>query len=75
MLLIEGKILLLENSRSSNQFLGWYQDVTAEAAATAGGKGCVYNQDVASIINECKVTIQEEQNYAMGLFRSYICTI
>uniref|UniRef100_A0A7S1FY51 Methyltransferase domain-containing protein n=1 Tax=Corethron hystrix TaxID=216773 RepID=A0A7S1FY51_9STRA len=39
-----GQILLLENSRSSNSLLGWYQDFTAEAAASIGGKGCVYNQ-------------------------------
>eukprot|EP00548_Thalassiothrix_antarctica_P007652 CAMPEP_0194149826 /NCGR_PEP_ID=MMETSP0152-20130528/40102_1 /TAXON_ID=1049557 /ORGANISM="Thalassiothrix antarctica, Strain L6-D1" /LENGTH=279 /DNA_ID=CAMNT_0038852305 /DNA_START=24 /DNA_END=859 /DNA_ORIENTATION=+ len=46
----DGKLLLLENSRSSNEFLGWYQDRTAPMAASMGGKGCVYNQNVAAMI-------------------------
>jgi ubiquinone/menaquinone biosynthesis C-methylase UbiE len=36
-----GRIILLENSRSSNAMLGWYQDLTAETAAKVGGKGMV----------------------------------
>ena len=34
-----GKVLLLENSRSSNPLLGAYQDATADIAASSGGKG------------------------------------
>ena len=70
-----GKILLIENSRSSNSLLGLYdQDVTANAAATIGGKGCVSNQDVKSFIEQTDLLkIQEEKDFATGLFRCYIC--
>ncbi len=34
-----GQILLIENTRASNPVLGYYQDITASAAADVGGKG------------------------------------
>jgi ubiquinone/menaquinone biosynthesis C-methylase UbiE len=71
----DGQLLLLENTRSSNPLLGIYQDATADFAAAAGGKGCVYNQDVASMIAATgRLKIESEQLYASGLFRSYKCT-
>jgi methyltransferase OMS1 len=71
-----GLVLLLENSRSSNPLLGIYQDATADAAASAGGKGCVYNQDVAAMIRSTRgMSIENEELYAAGLFRSYRCVI
>jgi ubiquinone/menaquinone biosynthesis C-methylase UbiE len=69
-----GSILLMENSRSSNPLLAKYQDVTAEMAASAGGKGCVYNQDVQALIKATQgLTIVKETSYVAGLFRSFIC--
>lgn len=69
-----GRILLIENTRSSNAFLGAYQDLTADAAAKMGGKGCVSNQDVTSYIRNTKgLEILSNQEFAAGLFRSYIC--
>jgi hypothetical protein len=38
---VAGAILLIENTRSSNPILGYYQDVTASTAADMGGKGIV----------------------------------
>jgi methyltransferase OMS1 len=68
------QVLLLENSRSSNRFLGLYQDATADAAAMAGGKGCVYNQDVGALIRGTgRLVIKKEQSFAAGLFRSFVC--
>ena len=69
-----GRLLLLENSRSSNPVLGLYQDATADAAASTGGKGCVYNQDVRAIIESMgRLDIVQETPYAAGLFRSFVC--
>jgi methyltransferase OMS1 len=67
-----GRLLLLENTRSDNFLLGRYQDATATAAAQAGGKGCVYNQNVQGIIRGTPgLVIQEETVYAAGLFRAF----
>lgn len=69
-----GRVLLLENARSSNQLLGMYQDATAEAAAGAGGKGCVYNQNVSELIRASgRLEIELEEQFAAGLFRSFVC--
>ena len=68
-----GRVLLLENSRSSNPLLGIYQDATADAAASMGGKGCVYNQDVERIIRGSGMVVLKQQDYAAGLFRSFVC--
>ena len=71
-----GQILLLENSRSSNPLLGLYQDATAETASSMGGKGCVYNQDVTSMIqNTPNLRIEKEELYSAGLFRAYTCYV
>jgi ubiquinone/menaquinone biosynthesis C-methylase UbiE len=72
----EGKVLLLENSRSSNSLFGLYQDATADTAAMAGGKGCVYNQDVGAMIRDTKgMKIEQEELYAVGLFRAFRCVV
>lgn len=71
----KGQILLLENSIADNPLLGWYQDLTAEAIASSwgGGKGCLYNQNVSSLVREAGLSIVEEKSYMGGLFRSFIC--
>jgi len=72
----DGQILLLENTRSSNPLLGLYQDATAEAAASAGGKGCVYNQDVTKLIQGTNgIEVMKETSFAGGVFRSYLCQV
>ena len=67
-----GKLLLIENTRSSNPLLGMYQDATAEKASEMGGKGCVYNQDVTSMLKSTKgLDIVKEEAFAAGLFHSF----
>jgi len=70
-----GRVLLLENTRSSNPLLGLYQDVTADAAASMGGKGCVYNQDVTRLLQGSGMDILQQQDYASGLFRAFVCAV
>ena len=67
-----GQILLIENTRSSNPVLGMYQDATADKASRMGGKGCVYNQDVTSMLKATQgLEIVHEEAFAAGLFRSF----
>lgn len=70
-----GRVLLLENSRSSNPVFGLYQDATADAAASMGGKGCVMNQNVEKLVRDAGISIEVEKSYAAGLFRSFVCTV
>ena len=67
-----GRILLIENTRSNNPLLGLYQDATAEKASQMGGKGCVYNQDVTSMVKNTEgLDVLREEAFAAGLFRSF----
>lgn len=69
-----GQILLLENSRSSNPFLGRYQDATADTAANVGGRGCIYNQNIQQLIqSNDRIRIVDEAEFSTGLFRSFRC--
>lgn len=69
-----GQVLLLENCRSDNMLLGTYQDLTANTAALAGGKGCLYNQNVGQMIRESgTLKVVDEVSYVAGLFRFYKC--
>lgn len=70
-----GYILLIENTRSSsNALLGMYQDSTASLAATFGGKGCVYNQNVKQMIESIdELVIVQEVSFIAGLFTSFTC--
>ena len=71
-----GQILLLENTRSLNLLFAVYQDVTAETVASAGGKGCIYNQDVKKMIQDASgIVIEDEKSFASGIFCSYLCTV
>ena len=51
-----GHVLLLEHSRSDNQFLAGYQGLTAEAVR-ASAKGCDWNQDVPRLVEEAGLSI------------------
>jgi methyltransferase OMS1 len=69
-----GFMLLLENTRSTNNIIGLYQDFTAEMAASVGGKGCLYNQDVSSLIRRTGgIKVISSQTFAGGLFTSFKC--
>jgi ubiquinone/menaquinone biosynthesis C-methylase UbiE len=63
-----GRVLLLENSRSSNALLGAYQDLTASFIADNGGKGCRWNQDVIALVKEAGLEILEAKPISGGLF-------
>ena len=65
-----GQILLLENMRSLNLLFAVYQDVTAETVASAGGKGCIYNQDVKKMIQDASGIVIEDENSFFDVLRS-----
>ena len=69
-----GRVMLIENTRSSNAALGFYQDITAGAAAKFGGKGCVSNQNVCEFIKNTEgLKLLAQKEFAAGLFTEFIC--
>jgi len=69
----DGKLLLVEHTRSSVAALGAYQDLTAPAAAALLGKGCVYNQDVASMIARSGLRVVRQEPELFGLVTLFEC--
>ena len=65
-----GQILLLENMRSLNLLFAIYQDVTAETVVSAGGKGCIYNQDVKKMIQDASGIVIEDEKSFFDVLRS-----
>lgn len=62
----DGKVLLLEHSRSNVAPLAWYQDVT-EAVVTATSKGCVWNQNLMFLIGEAGLSVTTSEEILAGL--------
>ena len=63
-----GRVLLLENSRSTIAPLGWYQDVTSSAIAKTGGKACVWNQDVINLARKAGLEVVTATPVLGGVF-------
>ena len=69
-----GLIFLIDNTRTNNQLLGKYQNITVYFAVKLGGKGCVYNQDVKYLIQSIDRLNMVSQNFfTVDLFKSFVC--
>lgn len=64
----KGRLLLLEHSRSDVPPLGWWQDASASTVA-AGGKGCYWNQDITSLVQQAGLRVLKQQVFLAGLVR------
>lgn len=68
-----GRLLLLEHTRSSVPLLGTYQDITASPVASLG-KGCFWNQNVEEMIQKQQLDIVDREEYLSGLITRYQLT-
>lgn len=62
---IDGRVLLLEHTRSINALLAAYQDLTANATA-AMSKGCYPNQDVLKLVHSVGFKVLNCEYHAVG---------
>ncbi|CAM9948909.1 unnamed protein product [Pylaiella littoralis] len=71
----EGRVLLLENSKSGFGPLASYQDLTASYLANkGGGKGCFWNQDVEALCRGVGLTVvRSSPALPGGVFRALEC--
>lgn len=61
----DGRVLLLEHTRSTNALLAAYQDVTAEATAVLS-KGCFPNQDVLAMVRSLEFRVLRSELHLGG---------
>lgn len=64
----DGRVLLLEHTRSDNPAIGWYQGVTSKFVA-ATGKGCVWDQDVLTLIRQAGLKPVRQDTVLHGVIR------
>lgn len=68
----DGKLLLLEHTKSHFPGLGTYQDVVAKPVK-AMGKGCAWNQNVDQILYENGLNVVTRESKLAGLVTLYVC--
>jgi len=61
-----GRAVLIEHSKSDIGPLGAYQDLTSQPVKTMA-KGCVWNQDVESLIDQSGLRVVKSQRALLGL--------
>eukprot|EP00607_Mallomonas_marina_P009983 CAMPEP_0182419818 /NCGR_PEP_ID=MMETSP1167-20130531/4179_1 /TAXON_ID=2988 /ORGANISM="Mallomonas Sp, Strain CCMP3275" /LENGTH=220 /DNA_ID=CAMNT_0024594927 /DNA_START=335 /DNA_END=997 /DNA_ORIENTATION=- len=60
-----GRIVLIENTRSNNALIGWYQDIS-EPIITPLSKGCVWNTDVSELARKEGLHAVQEERGQLG---------
>lgn len=53
---------------------GAYQDLTADAVAKTGGKGCYWNQDMVALVESAGLTVSSKEERLGGLIIRIVAT-
>lgn len=61
----DGRVLLLEHTKSTNSLLAAYQDLTASATASIS-KGCYPNQDVLKLVQSTGFKVLDMEYHVAG---------
>lgn len=67
-----GRLLLVEHQRSDGGAVAAYQDLSAPVVARFGGKGCMWNQDVGTLVADAGLRLIRKEPSLLGTIALFV---